>query len=46
VIDHRGGQARLPGTDAVKKSTPDGYTIRVVSASTLAISPTTKKDRL
>ena len=28
IIDNRGGQAGVLGTDAVAKSTPDGYTIR------------------
>jgi len=40
VIDNRGGQAGVLGTDAVAKSNPDGYTIGIVSASALAISPT------
>ena len=43
VIDNRGGQARVLGTDAVAKSNPDGYTIGIVSASALAISPTMEK---
>jgi tripartite-type tricarboxylate transporter receptor subunit TctC len=43
VIDNRGGQAGVLGTDAVAKSNPDGYTIGVVSASALAISPTMEK---
>ncbi len=40
VIDNRGGQAGVLGTDAVAKANPDGYTIGIVSASALAISPT------
>jgi tripartite-type tricarboxylate transporter receptor subunit TctC len=40
VIDNRGGQAGVLGTDAVAKANPDGYTIAIVSASALAISPT------
>ena len=40
VIDNRGGQAGVLGTDAVAKSAPDGYTIGIVSASALSISPT------
>src|ERR1700738_726979 len=40
VIDKRGGQAGVLGTDAVAKANPDGYTIGIVSASALAISPT------
>ena len=43
VIDNRGGQAGVLGTDAVAKSTPDGYTIGIVSASALSISPTMEK---
>jgi tripartite-type tricarboxylate transporter receptor subunit TctC len=43
VIDNRGGQAGVLGTDAVAKSNPDGYTIAIVSASALAISPTMEK---
>src|SRR5579859_4041140 len=39
VIDNRSGQAGVLGTDAIAKSTPDGYTIGIVSASALAISP-------
>jgi tripartite-type tricarboxylate transporter receptor subunit TctC len=40
VIDNRGGQAGVLGTDAVAKASPDGYTIGIVSASALVISPT------
>jgi len=40
VIDNRGGQAGVLGTDAVAKATPDGTTIGIVSASALVISPT------
>jgi tripartite-type tricarboxylate transporter receptor subunit TctC len=43
IIDNRGGQAGVLGTDAVAKSSPDGYTIGIVSASALAISPTMEK---
>jgi tripartite-type tricarboxylate transporter receptor subunit TctC len=35
--------ARVLGTDAVAKSAPDGYTIGITSASSLAISPTMEK---
>ena len=31
------------GTDAVAKAAPDGYTIAITSASSLAISPTMEK---
>src|SRR5882757_3803010 len=40
LIDNRGGQAGVLGTDAVAKAAPDGYTIGIVSASALVISPT------
>src|SRR6202051_4748587 len=40
VIENRGGQAGVLGTDAVGKANPDGYTIGIVSASALVISPT------
>src|SRR6266550_4638372 len=39
VIDNRGGQAGVLGTDAVAKANPDGYTIAISSAGALAISP-------
>jgi tripartite-type tricarboxylate transporter receptor subunit TctC len=40
VIDNRGGQAGVLGTDAVAKATPDGYTIGITSASALVINST------
>jgi tripartite-type tricarboxylate transporter receptor subunit TctC len=43
IIDNRGGQAGVLGTDAVAKSSPDGYTIGIVSASSLVINPTMEK---
>ena len=43
VIDNRSGQAGVLGTDAVAKSSPDGYTIGIVSSSALAISPSMEK---
>jgi tripartite-type tricarboxylate transporter receptor subunit TctC len=43
LIDNRGGQAGVLGTDAVAKANPDGYTIGIVSASALAINPTMEK---
>src|SRR5450631_2265514 len=43
VIDNRGGQAGVLGTDAVAKADPEGYTIGIVSASALAISPTMER---
>ena len=43
VIDNRGGQGGVLGTDAVAKSPPDGYTIAITSAGALAISPSMEK---
>jgi tripartite-type tricarboxylate transporter receptor subunit TctC len=43
VIDNRSGQAGVLGTEAVAKSSPDGYTIGIVSASALVINPTMEK---
>jgi tripartite-type tricarboxylate transporter receptor subunit TctC len=43
LIDNRGGQGGVLGTDVVAKSPPDGYTIAVTSAGALAISPSMEK---
>src|SRR6202795_3792542 len=43
AIDNRAGQAGVLGTDAVAKANPDGYTIGIVSASSLVINPTLEK---
>src|SRR5437870_6647824 len=43
VIENRSGQAGVLGTDAVAKATPDGYTIGIVSASSLVINPFMEK---
>ena len=43
VIDNRGGQGGVLGTDAVAKAAPDGYTIAISSAGALAISPNMEK---
>jgi tripartite-type tricarboxylate transporter receptor subunit TctC len=43
VIDNRGGQGGVLGTDVVAKAASDGYTIGIVSASSLVISPTMDK---
>jgi tripartite-type tricarboxylate transporter receptor subunit TctC len=43
VIDNRGGQGGVLGTDVVAHATPDGYTIAVTSAGALAISPSMEK---
>jgi tripartite-type tricarboxylate transporter receptor subunit TctC len=43
IIDNRGGQGGVLGTDAVAKASPDGYTIGIVSASSLVINPTMER---
>jgi tripartite-type tricarboxylate transporter receptor subunit TctC len=43
VIENKSGQGGVLGTDYVAKSAPDGYTIGVVSAGALAISPSMEK---
>jgi tripartite-type tricarboxylate transporter receptor subunit TctC len=43
IIDNKGGQGGVLGTDVVAKAAPDGYTIGVVSAGALAISPSMEK---
>ncbi|RXH06309.1 Bug family tripartite tricarboxylate transporter substrate binding protein [Bradyrhizobium vignae] len=43
LIDNRGGQGGVLGTDAVSKAPPDGYTIAISSAGALAISPSIEK---
>ncbi|WP_027552038.1 tripartite tricarboxylate transporter substrate binding protein [Bradyrhizobium sp. Cp5.3] len=43
VIDNRGGQGGVLGTDAVAKAAPDGYTIAISSAGALAISPSMER---
>jgi tripartite-type tricarboxylate transporter receptor subunit TctC len=43
VIENKSGQGGVLGTDYVAKSAPDGYTIGIVSAGALAISPSMEK---
>jgi tripartite-type tricarboxylate transporter receptor subunit TctC len=43
VIENRGGQGGVIGTDQVAKAAPDGYTIAITSAGALAISPSMEK---
>src|SRR6202049_2698659 len=43
LIDNRGGQGGVLGTDAVSKANPDGYPIAISSAGALAISPSMEK---
>ena len=40
IIDNRGGQGGVLGTEVLAKAAPDGYTIAISSAGALAISPT------
>jgi tripartite-type tricarboxylate transporter receptor subunit TctC len=39
VIDNRGGASTIIGAEAAAKSAPDGYTILLVTATTLSINP-------
>jgi tripartite-type tricarboxylate transporter receptor subunit TctC len=43
LIDNRGGQGGVLGTDAVAKAAPDGYTIAISSAGALVIGPSMEK---
>jgi tripartite-type tricarboxylate transporter receptor subunit TctC len=43
IVDNRGGQGGVLGTDLVAKAKPDGYTVAVTSAGALAISPSMEK---
>ena len=43
VIENKSGQGGVPGTDFVARSAADGYTIGIVSAGALAISPSMEK---
>ena len=43
VIENKSGQGGVTGTDFVARSAPDGYTIGIVSAGALAISPSMEK---
>ena len=43
VIDNRGGQGGVIGTDVVARADPDGYTIAITSSGALAISPSMEK---
>jgi tripartite-type tricarboxylate transporter receptor subunit TctC len=43
IVDNRGGQGGVLGTEVLAKATPDGYTIALSSAGALAISPTMER---
>ena len=43
IIDNRGGQGGVLGTELLAKASPDGYTIALSSAGALAISPTMER---
>jgi tripartite-type tricarboxylate transporter receptor subunit TctC len=43
VVDNRPGQGGVLGTDVVAKASPDGYTVGIVSAGALVISPSMEK---
>ena len=43
IIDNRGGQGGVLGTEVLTKAAPDGYTVAISSAGALAISPTMEK---
>jgi len=43
LIDNRGGQGGVLRIDALAKAKPDGYTIAIASAGSLAISPSMEK---
>ncbi len=43
IIENRGGQGGVLGTDVVAKAAPDGYTIAIASAGALVISPSMEK---
>ncbi len=39
VVDNRGGASTMIGTDLMAKSAPDGYTIELVTQTTMSINP-------
>ena len=39
VIDNRGGASTMIGTDLMAKAVPDGYTIELVTQTTMSINP-------
>ena len=43
VVDNRGGASTVIGTDLMAKSAPDGYTIGLITQTTMSINPHTVK---
>src|SRR5262245_43208053 len=40
IVDNRGGAGGMVGAGSVAKSTPDGYTLIIATATTQAVNPT------
>ncbi|MDP1537696.1 MAG: tripartite tricarboxylate transporter substrate binding protein [Burkholderiales bacterium] len=43
VVDNRGGASTIIGADLMAKSTPDGYTIGLITQTTMSINPNVVK---
>ncbi len=43
IVDNRGGGGGMPGTEAVAKSTPDGYTLLAGNPGPLTIAPSVRE---
>ena len=39
IVDNKGGGAGIPGTESVKLSAPDGYTLLVATSGTFGVNP-------
>jgi tripartite-type tricarboxylate transporter receptor subunit TctC len=39
IVENKGGASGIPGTDAIAKATPDGYTIGLSTIGPLAVNP-------
>lgn len=44
VVDNKGGGGGIPGTEAGKTSTPDGYTLLVATSGTFGVNPSLYPD--